>query len=83
LKSKLKPIARWLQRRLLWLCGMTGEDLEAFRLMLKEQEEADDEEQDEQDEQDEQRRAYQEQQEEDEQADEIAEMLLGLGQYNI
>ena len=83
LKSKLKPIARWLQRRLLWLCGMTGEDLEAFRLMLKEQEEADGEEQEEQDEQDEQGRAYQEQQEEDEQADEIAEMLLGLGQYNI
>jgi hypothetical protein len=26
-RSKLKPIARWLQRRLLWMCGMTYEKL--------------------------------------------------------
>ena len=29
-KSKLKPIARWLQRRLLWLCGLTEVELAAF-----------------------------------------------------
>jgi hypothetical protein len=29
-KSKLKPIARWLQRRLLWLCGHTYEEMLAF-----------------------------------------------------
>ena len=76
LKSKLKPIARWLQRRLLWHCGITGEDLEAFRLMLKEQEEADDEEQEEQDDED-------EEEEEDGEQDDVAELLLGLGQFNI
>jgi hypothetical protein len=27
-KSKLKPIARWLQRRVLWLCGLTQEELQ-------------------------------------------------------
>ena len=76
MKSKLKPIARWLQRRLLWHCGITGEDLEAFRLMLKEQEEADDEEQEEQDDED-------EEEEEDGEQDDVAELLLGLGQFNI
>jgi hypothetical protein len=28
-KSKLKPLARWLQRRVLWLCGLTQEELAA------------------------------------------------------
>jgi hypothetical protein len=28
LKSKLKPLARWLQRRMLWLCGVKGDNLE-------------------------------------------------------
>jgi hypothetical protein len=27
LKSKLKPLARWLQRRMLWLCGVSGDTL--------------------------------------------------------
>jgi hypothetical protein len=29
-KSKLKPLARWLQRRLIWLCGYTWEEMLAF-----------------------------------------------------
>ena len=29
-QSKLKPIARWLQRRLLWLCGLSKVELDAF-----------------------------------------------------
>jgi hypothetical protein len=35
-KSKLKPIARWLQRRVLWLCGLTNEELEAFMEHIRE-----------------------------------------------
>eukprot|EP00978_Attheya_sp_CCMP212_P000404 scaffold790_cov30-Attheya_sp.AAC.2 len=29
-KSKLKPLARWLQRRLVWLCGYTWEEMVAY-----------------------------------------------------
>jgi hypothetical protein len=29
-KSKLKPLARWLQRRLIWLCGYTWEEMLAY-----------------------------------------------------
>lgn len=29
-KSRLKPMARWLQRRMLWLCGATKESVEAW-----------------------------------------------------
>ena len=29
IRTKLKPIARWLQRRVLWLCGLTEEEIAA------------------------------------------------------
>jgi hypothetical protein len=28
-KSKLKPLARWLQRRLIWLCGYSWDRIKA------------------------------------------------------
>jgi REP element-mobilizing transposase RayT len=55
LRSKLLPIARWLQRRMIWLTGITEEELrEACRLLdedvnVEEEKEQDEEEQKEQD----------------------------------
>jgi hypothetical protein len=55
MRSKLLPIARWLQRRMIWLTGITEEELrEACRLLdedvnVEEEKEQDEEEQKEQD----------------------------------
>lgn len=35
IRTKLKPIARWLQRRVLWLCGLTEEEVKAVPVARK------------------------------------------------
>ena len=37
-KSRLKPIARWLQRRAIWLCGYNEASIQEFLRRLEEEE---------------------------------------------
>jgi hypothetical protein len=67
LKSKLKPLARWLQRRMLWLCGVSGENLQEQVQQAQAAAQAESEAQVEDDEQKEE--AGQEYEDEDEDAD--------------
>ena len=67
MKSKLKPIARWLQRRMLFLSGMVESDLENIGVALEEEAEE---------------QEGQLEDEDDEQLNEFARLELGLT-YNI
>ena len=37
IRSKLMPIGLWLQRRVLWLCGLTKAELESFETQQRQQ----------------------------------------------